>query len=67
LDIPSFYLVKSISIQFSIHKRQPSTTEATAAEAAIAAERNPLGLAGLLGKPLDLSGLFGTPFDLGEF
>ena len=44
-------------------KRQPATTEATAADAAIAAERSlpelgrtPLGPAGLLGNPLKLVG-----------
>ena len=51
-------------------KRQPATTEATAADAAIAAERRlpelgrtPLGPAGLLGKPLKL-GVLGNPLDL---
>ena len=52
-------------------KRQPATTEATAADAAIAAERSlpelgrtPLGPAGLLGKPLKLVGVLGNPLDL---
>ena len=52
-------------------KRQPATTEATAADAAIAAERRlpelgrtPLGPAGLLGKSLELVGVLGKPLDL---
>ena len=59
----------SISIQF--RKRQPATTEATAAEAATAAERSlpefgrtPLELVGGLGKPLDLVTVFRTPLGL---
>ena len=55
----------------TVQKRQPATTEATAADAAIAAERSlpelgrtPLGPAGLLGKPLELVGVLGKPLDL---
>ena len=55
----------------TVQKRQPATTEATAADAAIAAERSlpelgrtPLGSAGLLGKPLKLVGVLGNLVDL---
>ena len=61
----------SYHIHHTVQKRQPATAEATAAEAATAAERSlpefgrtPLVLVGVLGKPLELVTVFRTPLGL---